>query len=351
MTKRFRCGLVVGKFSPLHLGHELVLKTALSRCDRVLAISYSNPELPGCSSARRAAWMSELFPEVRHLALDSAVLDTLRTRHPALPRLPENSASEQVQRSFVAQVCWQVWGAGVDAVFTSESYGDSFAADLTEQLRSLGGASTQVEHVLVDLERSRVPVSASAIRQSPELAKRYLSPAVYASFVRRVCVLGGESSGKTTLVRALAARFSTSVAAEYGRELWLGRQGELEYDDFLQIARTQVEREEQAARVASDVMFGDTSPLTTLFYCQHQFGRAERELHDLADRKYDLALLCAPDFPFVQDGTRKDAAFRADQQAFYLRELERRRVDWLLVVGPPEVRVAMVERRLAGLLR
>lgn len=341
---RFRVGLVVGKFSPLHRGHELLLRTALERCERLLALSYASPELPGCGADRRRFWLAELFPTVEHLALDEAVLASLRASHPALPALPRNDAPELEHRLFVARICSLVWGLAVDAVFTSEHYGDGFAAELTRQL------GAPVEHVLVDLPRQRVPISASAIRDSPELARRFLSPAVHASFARRVCLLGGESSGKTTLTRALAARFETSYTDEYGRELWLERGGALKYDDFVRIARTQVAREERAAASARGVTICDTSPLTTLLYCLDQFGRAEPELYGLAERRYDFTLLCAPDFPFAQDGTRRDAAFRAEQHAFYLRELERRSAPWLLVSGPVEARLAMVEGALGVIL-
>jgi HTH-type transcriptional regulator, transcriptional repressor of NAD biosynthesis genes len=344
VTERFRVGLVVGKFSPLHHGHELVLNTALERCQRVLALSYSNPELPGCGAAQRGAWLAELFPEIEHLALDEAVVAALRAQHPALPLLPANDAPELEHRLFVARICSLVWGLAVDAVFTSEHYGDGFAAELSRQF------GAPVAHVLVDLERSRVPISASAIRARPELGPHFLSPVVRASFIRRVCLLGGESSGKTTLTRALAARFETSHVEEYGRELWLERGGALAYDDFLRIARTQLAHEEQAARSAHAVTFCDTSPLTTLFYCLDQFGRAEPELYALAERAYDLTLLCAADFPFVQDGTRRDAAFTAEQHAFYERELERRGVAWLLVSGPLEARLALVEQAFGVLL-
>lgn len=344
MTARYGVGLVVGKFSPLHHGHELLLETALERCERVLALSYSKPELPGCGAAKRGAWLAELFPEIEHLPLDEAAVAALRMQHPALPPLPANDASELEHRLFVARICSLVWGCAVDAVFTSEHYGDGFAAELTRQL------GAPVAHVLVDLERSRVPISASAIRERPELGRHFLSPVVRASFIRRVCLLGGESSGKTTLTRALAARFETSHVDEYGRELWLERGGALAYDDFVRIGRTQLAHEEQAARRAHVVTFCDTSPLTTLFYCLDQFDRAEPELYALAERGYDLTLLCARDFPFVQDGTRRDAAFAAEQHAFYERELARRGVAWLLVSGPVEARVVMVERALGVIL-
>jgi HTH-type transcriptional regulator, transcriptional repressor of NAD biosynthesis genes len=349
VTARFRTGLVVGKLSPLHRGHEHVLATALRQCERVLCLSYSSPELPGCAAEARRSWMSELFPAVTHLALDEAELERQRVQHGPLPQLPLNDAPELEQRVFVAELCLRVFGVAVDVVFTSELYGDAFAAELQKQFRAATIVEAKVEHVLVDLDRITVPISATAIRADRELGLTYLSPVVRASFVRRVCLIGGESSGKTTLTRSLAQSFATTHCEEYGREKWIERAGELRYEDYLLIAATQLELEEQATRAARHVTFCDTSPLTTLFYCLDQFGRAEAELTGLADRAYDLFLLCAPDLPFVQDGTRRDAAFRARQHDFYLGQLERLRARWLLVEGSLDDRVEQARRGISSL--
>jgi NadR type nicotinamide-nucleotide adenylyltransferase len=347
MNQRFARGLVVGKLSPLHRGHEYLLARALAQCDRVFCLSYSHPELPGCGAPTRRRWMDEVFPSVEHVALDPATLAAARLKHPNLPALPHNGDAELVHRQFVAQVCLTLFGSAVDAVFTSEHYGDGFAQQLQQDFRAAGHVSSCVAHVLVDLERRAVPISASQLRESRALHERFLSPVVRQSFVRRVCLLGGESSGKSTLARRLAAAFASSHVEEYGRELWLERGGSLAYDDYLQIARTQLEREDQAARGARDFLFCDTSPLTTLLYCLDQFGRAEPELHALAERAYDLILLCAPDFPFVQDGTRRDAAFRARQHERYLDRLSRIGSTWLLVEGPLEARLEQIRGKLA----
>jgi cytidyltransferase-like protein len=54
-SRRFRQGLVVGKFAPLHQGHELVIETAREQCERVLVFSYCKPEITGHEPARRRA--------------------------------------------------------------------------------------------------------------------------------------------------------------------------------------------------------------------------------------------------------------------------------------------------------
>jgi NadR type nicotinamide-nucleotide adenylyltransferase len=344
VNRRFARGLVVGKFSPLHRGHEHLLETAQRQCDKLYCITYALPELPGCGAAARTRWLSELFPSVEHLALDEAAHAILWEKYPQLPRLPDNRASELEDRVFVAQVCLQVLGTAVDAVFTSETYGDGFAAELTRQFGAALHGARSVEHVLVDLERLEVPISATRLRAAPELLWRFVAPIVNASFVRRVCLLGGESSGKTTLARRLAESFETTHAEEFGRDLWLERAGNLSFDDYTLIARTQIQWEERAARAGRRFTFCDSSPFTTLLYCLDQYGRAAPELYGLAERNYDLTLLCAPDIPFAQDGTRRDPAFRARQHEKYVQELKRRGARFELVKGSLDARLEQARR-------
>jgi NadR type nicotinamide-nucleotide adenylyltransferase len=201
-----------------------------------------------------------------------------------------------------------------------------------------------VAHVMVDAAREAVPVSGTQIRADVHAHRKWLSPAVYASFVRRVCVLGGESSGKSVLARALAERLETQFVPEYGRDLWTRKKGVLEFDDLLDIGATHVALEKAAARQANAVIFCDTSPLTTLFYSVELFGRADPALERLAERPYDLYVLCAPDFPFVQDGTRRGEDFRQHQHDWYVQELKKRGLHFVLAEGPLDARVDRIAR-------
>ncbi len=325
MNDSFDRGLVVGKFCPLHRGHEHVIAAMLAACRRGFVLSYTNPEFPGCGPDRRRRWLTELVPAARVLVLDAA-------------EVPPNDAPDLVQRRFVARVCRERLGTTVDAVFTSESYGDGLAEELAREF------GHPVRHVPVDPGRIAHPVSGTQIRADVHAHRDSLSPAVYADFVERVCLLGGESSGKSTLAAALAAEFGTLHVAEYGRELWEARGGRLAFTDLLQIAETQIAREQVAARSANRFLFCDTSPLTTLFYSRHLFGRADPRLAALAERDYAAHVLCEPDFPFRQDGTRQDAAFRATQDDWYRRELTRRGIGWIRARGGVAERVAHLSR-------
>ncbi len=93
----------------------------------------------------------------------------------------------------------------------------------------------------------------------------------------------------------------------------------------------------------------DTSPLTTLFYTLDQFGSAPQALIELAERDYSLVVLCGDEFPFVQDGTRQNEAFRHRQQVWYEAELSQRNIPFLLVQGPLSARIDQICRYIQGL--
>jgi NadR type nicotinamide-nucleotide adenylyltransferase len=165
---------------------------------------------------------------------------------------------------------------------------------------------------------------------------------------RRLALVGGESSGKTTLAQALALQLHTDWVPEYGRELWERVRHTLDIDELMHVARHQVELEDQAAARRRGWIVCDTTPLTTLQYCLHDHGRAPAALQALARRAYDMTVVCAPDFAFVQDGCRRDDAFRAEQHAWTLAQLRDRGVPCLVAGGSVAQRVAQVLRALAA---
>lgn len=304
--KKYRVGLIVGKFSPLHKGHESLINAAQDRCETLLLLTYSHPEFKGCEANKRQAWLQKIFPEAKILALDKD--------------LPHNAAPDDVQREFVSGVCKERFGILPDAVFTMEDYGPGFAAYLEQSF------GQPVVHVYAGLQRSPSSISGTLIRSDIHKHKNLMSPHVYADFVETVCFLGAESTGKSTFAEKMAKRSETVFVPEYGRTLWEEKKGQLAFEDMLAIARTHIQHEEQKRPEASRYLFIDTSPLTTLFYSQSLFGKADQELEALAERAYDHIFYCHPDFPLVQDGTRAGEDFRQKQHLWYLRQIETRKL-------------------------
>lgn len=344
-SARHRLGLVVGKFSPLHRGHEHLIAQALAACQQVVVVGYSQPEFPGCGRERRETWVARRFPQVINLQLDD---EAVRTRcgeqGVAWRPMPPNTAPDNEQQDWF---CWLLdgpLGLRPDAMFASEAYVHPTCERLS---RHWGRVVTPV---CVDPQRLTHSVSATQIRQNPHAHREHLHPAVYRDFVCRVVLLGGESSGKTTLAEALANEFHTAWVPEYGRERWVERGGQLTLQDLLDIGRIQVEREEALLAQAHAVLFCDTSPLTTLGYAGWMFGAQPEALRTLARRHYDLAVLCAADFDFVQDGTRQHAGFRTTQQVWYDQQLAACGVPVLRVRGSVPERVDQVRATVTALL-
>jgi len=345
MSNAYRIGLIVGKFAPLHNGHVLVIQRAASVCEQVVIISYSSPELPGYGADHREAWLKACFPDATVLVVTSERLASWLSGSDA-PAVPANDAADSDHREFVAMLCNRVLDRQVDAMFTSEEYGDGFATHLTESFRRMNWSSHPVHHVLVDRQRREVPISATELRRNLWRHWEFLPTPVARTLVQRIALLGGESSGKTVLAARLADELDTAWVPEYGRELWEEKGGVLAYEDLVLIAREQVRREEKAVNTARRFLFCDTSPLTTLFYSLDMFGDAEAELQRAAQRQYSVIVLCAPDFPFVQDGTRRGEAFRQQQNLWYETQLADRGVSYVTARGSLDERTQF----LRGLL-
>lgn len=323
-------GLVVGKFAPLHLGHEALLQHALVHCGRLLVLSYTNPEFAACGVAQRHAWLQRCCPSAEVQVIDDR---WLQARGSAL-RLPSNDAPDAEQQHFLGLLLRDVLRAPVDAIFASEAYVHATATTLSALL----GRSVAARPF--DPQRLAVPINATRIRAEPHRQRRFLDPQVYASFVSRVALVGGESTGKTTLARDLARHYGSVWAAEFGRELWEAQGGNLSEPDLLRIARTQVAREDELLPRAHQVLACDTTPLVTQGYSEAMFGATVPALQALSQRAYDHWFLCEPDFPLVQDGTRRDESFRHWQHAWYEARLAERGIPFTRLRGTLDQRLA-----------
>lgn len=344
--KMYRYGIVVGKFAPLHKGHEFLINTAIAQCEKVVVVSYCLPELNGCDAEKRLHWLQTLFPQVISIVVAQATLDAWKATHQWSLPMPENTADDDLHRQFTLTLLNKYALPPMDAVFSSETYGQGFADYLAEAYTRESQSRHQVIAVNVDPVRATLPISGSQLRADIHGQKHWLSPVVYADFVKTACFLGGESTGKTTLAQLMAQRRQTQWVAEYGRERWLVNGGHLTWQDYIDIARIHIERERQLRAICNTWLFSDTSPMTTLFYCLHQYKHAPASLLAAASRHYDRVFLCLPDFAFVQDGTRRDDVFRHHQHTWYTDRLHQSGSNVIELVGSIDQRIATIEYSL-----
>ncbi|CZF86928.1 AAA family ATPase [Grimontia marina] len=338
--KAFKCGLVVGKFSPLHKGHEYLIQHAFDQCDDVVIISYSRPEFASCSSNVRERWIKARFPSAIVLSIDAATVESWRADSAWTLEMPRNTEGDQVHRQFTYSLIAKKLGLKIDAIFTSEGYGDGFAKFLSDRTLGFG---YHIGHICVDLNREKVPVSGSLMRSSPAPNTDLIDDEILIDFsIQKICFLGGESTGKSTLSQVLSEKFKEPLVAEYGRELWEEKNGDLTPGDLIDICTVQTSREDIAQQKAKNFIFCDTSPLTTLCYSEALFHQRCNVINAYAERPYHHIFLCEPDFPFMQDGTRRDDDFRLLQHNWYLRELANKNMDFIRLSGSISQRVEKV---------
>jgi NadR type nicotinamide-nucleotide adenylyltransferase len=173
--------------------------------------------------------------------------------------------------------------------------------------------------------------------------------------VRRVRLIGAESTGKTTLACALADLFGTVWNPEYGRPYTeIGRERDAPWTspEFTHIARMTCWYEDFLATLATDVLFCDTDAFTTSVFHEVYLGAPTSAFRDLTERPYDLTIVCGLDAPWAHDGIREFEEQRAWMHARYLDHARASGRPWLLVAGPHETRLAearaAVERVLDG---
>lgn len=165
--------------------------------------------------------------------------------------------------------------------------------------------------------------------------------------MKRICLHGPESVGKSRLAAQLATHFRTVWVPEYGRTYCELHGTDLDAAQLLEIAQTQ--HTMAVAATATGLLILDTDPLMTAVWCD-MMGVPRDPWFAAFDDVADLYLLCDIDLPWVEDGTRifGDAATRERFFAACREELVARGVNWALVSGAGEARLANAVAAIAA---
>lgn len=348
--------LVIGKFYPPHAGHHHLVRTAAAAADRVTVVVMSS-SVETIPQADRVAWL-----RAEHAADSGVRVVGVTDDLPVDYDDPEVWAGHValMEAALAADVLAgrrPVAEAAVDVVVTSEPYGAELA-------RRFGA-----RHLAVDLDRARHPVSGTAVRADPVGSWGSLAPATRAGLALRVVVLGAESTGTTTLSRALADALrarggvwaATGWVPEYGRAYTegkldvarvlaarAGRQRPAVEDlvwtpeDFVAVARRQRDDEDAAAAAGSPVLVCDTDAFATGVWFTRYVGGRHAEVEAVGDsREHALYLLTDHlGVPFEQDGWRDGEHLREWMTGEFVDRLEETGRPWRWSRGPLERRLA-----------
>ncbi|MGN7719559.1 AAA family ATPase [Chitinophaga sp. 22620] len=135
--------------------------------------------------------------------------------------------------------------------------------------------------------------------------------------MKRIVVIGPESTGKSTLSEQLAAHFNTAWVKEYARGYLENLNRPYEQHDLLQIAEGQLRLEDETAARASNILICDTDLQVIKVWSEAKYGDCDpRILEMIAQRQYDLYLLTYIDIAWTDDPLREHP-LPSEREYFY----------------------------------
>ena len=161
--------------------------------------------------------------------------------------------------------------------------------------------------------------------------------------IRKIVIVGPESTGKSTLCEQLAEHYKTIWVKEYAREYLLKHGTDYTFDNLLDIAKGQVKLEEDAvSTISNKPLFIDTDMYVMKVWYEYVFGRCEYfVLDEIAARNYDLYLLCNIDLPWIEEPMREypDEKPRKELYNIYKDLLINQTTPWVEISGNYEERL------------
>ncbi|MGE9311354.1 AAA family ATPase [Niabella sp. CJ426] len=183
--------------------------------------------------------------------------------------------------------------------------------------------------------------------------------------IKKIVIIGPESTGKSTLCEQLAAHYNTVWCPEYAREYLLQNGTNYTFDNLATIAKGQVALEDEyvgkvenqesrkvrklteSGSVLPDLptsalLFLDTDMYVMKVWCEFVFGQCHRFILDeIVARKYDLYLLCNIDLPWTKDELREYPDLESRQTLFkmYKDILINQSTPWVEIKGSNDDRL------------
>lgn len=183
--------------------------------------------------------------------------------------------------------------------------------------------------------------------------------------IKKIVVIGPESTGKSTLCKQLADHYNTVWCPEYAREYLLQNGTNYTFEDLDVIAKGQLALEKayvervksqnlsgipvrpgypggQHPTSNSQLLFLDTDMYVMKVWCEFVFGQCHRFILDeIVARTYDLYLLCNTDLPWTKDELREypDLETRETLFKMYKDLLVNQTTPWVEIKGNNEARL------------
>ena len=158
--------------------------------------------------------------------------------------------------------------------------------------------------------------------------------------LKKIVIIGPESTGKSTLCEALSKAYNTFWCEEYAREFLSKNGTDYTFDNLLTIAKGQIANEDNATQKAikenKSHLIIDTDMYVMKVWCEYVFNNCHHYiLEQINQRSYDLYLLCDIDLPWAADEMREypDAGPRKELFTIYKEQLINQNTPWGIVSG------------------
>lgn len=297
---KYRIGMYGGAFDPLHIGHVNAIIEAASQCEQLYVVLSYSRRRDNVPMEIRFRWLKNLF---RHMSNVKIIF----LEDSADSKDEYNSKNYWIEGR--DQILRQI-GDRANVVFCGSDYQGK---NLYEEL---------YDCPVIYFDRSHIPVSSSQIRSNPFKYWEYIPNICKSYYVKKILIIGGESTGKSTLVANLALAFNTNYLEEVGREVcdYAGSEDLMIPSDFNEILLKHKLKEMELIKYSNKFLFVDTDALTTKFYIQFLLDAEKEHSEHLADainqiNHFDLIFFLEPTVEFIQDGTR-NLKIEADREKY-----------------------------------
>ena len=315
----FKHSLVLGRFCPFHNGHKFLIDSALSQSEKVTLLVCTLESEPIAGHLR--------YDWIRRTYLNEERLNIIHITE-ELPQEPKDNDDT---------IFWNIWTnlilrecPEIDSVFTSEKYGYEIVRWL-DKLHNIN-----INHICVDLTRQIVPISGTKMREDVFNNWNYLPKVARPYFVKRICLVGAESVGKSTMAKKLSEHYKCPLVEEYGREYTEKNGAEIvTTNDISNIAAQQAYNEEQASYNSENgLIICDTNLIITEIFSEMYNEYCPLWIKEYnRTQKYDLYILLNNDVPFVDDGTRQFEKERDNHFERIRNELYKRNENYIIISG------------------
>ena len=251
MIDKVKNAVVIGKFMPPHKGHKSLILFALNFCKK-LTVLVDHLEEEDFTVKERVKWLKEEFRDYKKIKICG-----IKNVMPQDPLECDNF--------------WNIWvdeiktHVNADALVASMPYGYELA-------RKLG-----CKFIRHDFDRQSINISATEIKKSPVSNFNFICSSARRDLVKRICFIGPESTGKSTIAKSIAQKLNTIFIPEYAEFLIKEQGGKFYKKNIDELIKCQLASEESLINDCGRFLICDSDIITTYCWGKRLFKKIKGE--------------------------------------------------------------------------